>query len=145
MFEQHTIEVMGGTRNLGGAVRNQIDLAERIAEGLPRSAALAVRRRLGLTEEELAAGLGVSTKTLQRQAKDAASRLKPAQSDRLYRLARIAALAEEILEDRGRAHRWLREPQRGLANRVPLGLLSSDAGAREVEDLLGRIEYGVFS
>lgn len=145
MLEQHTIEVMGGPKNLGGAIRNQIELAERITRGLPRSAALAVRRRLGLTEEELAAGLGVSTKTLQRQARDAAARLKPAQSDRLYRLARVAAFAEDVLEDRDRAHRWLREPQRGLGNRAPLDLLSSEAGAREVEDLLGRIEYGVFS
>ena len=145
MLEQHTIEVMGGPRNLGGAVRNQIDLAERITQGLPRSAALAVRRRLGLTEEELAAGLGVSAKTLQRQAKDAVARLKPAQSDRLYRLARVAAFAEDVFENRERAHRWLREPQRGLGNRAPLELLGSEAGAREVEDLLGRIEYGVFS
>ena len=145
MLEQHTIEVMGGPKSLGGAIRNQIELAERIIQGLPRSAALAVRRRLGLTEEELAAGLGVSTKTLQRQARAADSRLKPAQSDRLYRLARVAAFAEEVLEDRERAHRWLREPQRGLGNRVPLELLGSEAGAREVEDLLGRIEYGVFS
>jgi len=145
MLEQHTIEVMGGPKNLGGAVRNQIDLAERITQGLPRSAALAVRRRLGLTEEELAAGLGVSAKTLQRQAKDAVARLKPAQSDRLYRLARVAAFAEDVFENRERAHRWLREPQRGLGNRAPLELLGSEAGAREVEDLLGRIEYGVFS
>lgn len=145
MLEQHTIEVMGGPKTLGGAIRNQIELAERIIQGLPRGAALAVRRRLGLTEEELAAGLGVSTKTLQRQARAADSRLKPAQSDRLYRLARVAAFAEEVLEDRERAHRWLREPQRGLGNRVPLELLGSEAGAREVEDLLGRIEYGVFS
>ena len=145
MLEQHTIDVMGGPRNLGGVVRNQIELAERITQGLPRSAALAVRRRLGLTEAELAAGLGVSAKTLQRQAKEAAARLKPAQSDRLYRLARVAALAEEVLEDRARAHRWLREPQRGLGNRAPLDLIASEAGAREVEDLLGRIEYGVFS
>lgn len=145
MIEQHTIEVLGGAKSIGGAVRNQLELAERISQGLPRSAALAVRRRLGLTEEELAAGLGVSAKTLQRQARDTAARLKPAQSDRLYRLARVAAFAEEVLEERDRAHRWLREPQRGLGNRVPFDLLASEAGAREVEDLLGRIEYGVFS
>jgi putative toxin-antitoxin system antitoxin component (TIGR02293 family) len=145
MLEQHTIEVMGGPQGLGGPIRDQIELAERIMRGLPRSAAAAVRRRLGLTEEELAAGLGISAKTLQRQAKDAAARLKPVQGDRLYRLARVAAFAEEVLEDPDRAHRWLREPQRGLGNRVPLELLRTEAGAREVEDLLGRIEHGVFS
>jgi putative toxin-antitoxin system antitoxin component (TIGR02293 family) len=145
MLEQHTLDVMGGPKALGGPVHNQVELAERIMAGLPRSAALAVRRRLGLSEQELADSLGVSAKTLQRQARDAMARLKPAQGDRLYRLARVAGFAEEVLEDPDRAHRWLREPQRGLGNRVPLELLRSEAGAREVEDLLGRIEYGVFS
>ena len=50
-----------------------------------------------------------------------------------------------MFEDSERAHRWLKEPQRGLGNRTPLSLLGTEAGAREVEDLLGRIEYGVFS
>jgi putative toxin-antitoxin system antitoxin component (TIGR02293 family) len=57
----------------------------------------------------------------------------------------FAALAEEVLEDAGRAREWLHQPQRGLGNRIPLDLIRTEAGAREVEDLLGRIEYGVFS
>lgn len=112
---------------------------------MPRGAAQHLRKRLKLTEGELAQGLGVSTKTLQRLAKQPGGRLTPAQGDRLYRLARVVALAEEVFEDAERAHEWLRQPQRGLGNRVPFVLMRSEAGAREVEDLLGRIEYGVFS
>jgi putative toxin-antitoxin system antitoxin component (TIGR02293 family) len=82
---------------------------------------------------------------LQRLAKQRAPRLTPAQSDRLYRLARLVALAEEVFEDRERAHSWLRQAQRGLGGRVPLELMRTEVGAREIEDLLGRIEYGVFS
>ena len=104
-----------------------------------------MRARLNLTEKEFAHSLGVSAKTLQRQAKATIERLNPSQGDRLYRLARIVAFAEEVLEHPERAHRWLQEPQRGLGNRRPLDLLQNDAGAREVEDLLGRIEYGVLS
>ncbi len=145
MLEQHTLDVMGGTRVLGKRVHNQLDLADLIMRGLPRKAAQAVRARLNLTEQEFAHSLGVSAKTLQRQAKAAVERLNPTQGDRLYRLARIIAFAEEVLENSERAHRWLQEPQRGLGNRRPLDLLQNEAGAREVEDLLGRIEYGVLS
>ncbi|MEN8260787.1 MAG: antitoxin Xre/MbcA/ParS toxin-binding domain-containing protein [Pseudomonadota bacterium] len=145
MLEQDTLDVLGGVRTLGRHVHSQLDLAELIMLGLPRKAALAVRARLKLSEKELAFSLGVSPRTLQRQAKAEIERLNPAQGDRLYRLARIVAFAEEVFEDRERAHRWLREPQRGLGNRVPLDLLQSEVGAREVEDLLGRIEFGVFS
>jgi putative toxin-antitoxin system antitoxin component (TIGR02293 family) len=136
---------MGGSRALGKRVRTLIDLGELIESGVPRGAAQHLRERLNLTEGELAESLGVSAKTLQRLAKKPAGRLTSAQGDRLYRLARLMALAEEVFEDAQRAREWLREPQRGLGNRVPFALIRNEAGAREVEDLLGRIEYGVFS
>jgi putative toxin-antitoxin system antitoxin component (TIGR02293 family) len=145
MTEASVVSVMGGQRALGRRVRTPIEMAELIEAGIPHSVAQHVRARLNLTERELAEGLGVSAKTLQRLAKQRAPRLTPAQSDRLYRLARLVALAEEVFEDRERAHSWLRQPQRGLGGRVPLEMMRTEVGAREVEDLLGRIEYGVFS
>ena len=145
MTEAAVVSVMGGSRILGKRVRTLVDLAELIEAGVPRGAARHLQERANLTERELADGLGVSTKTLQRLARRPGARLTPAQGDRLYRLARLVALAEEVLEDPERAHQWLRQPQRGLGNRVPLTLMRSEAGSREVEDLLGRIEYGVFS
>jgi putative toxin-antitoxin system antitoxin component (TIGR02293 family) len=54
-------------------------------------------------------------------------------------------LAEEVIEDREQAREWLRSPQVGLDNRVPFVLMETEAGAREVEDLLLRIEHGVLS
>lgn len=66
-------------------------------------------------------------------------------SDRLYRMAVLYSLAEEVLEDEEMAREWLRTPQVGLNNRIPLDLMNTEAGAREVEDLLGRIEHGVHS
>ena len=145
MTDAAIVSLMGGSRVLGKRVRNLIDLGELIESGVPRGAAQHLQERLNLTERELAEGLGVSTKTLQRLAKQPGARLTPAQGDRLYRLARLVALAEEVFEDAGRAHQWLRQPQRGMGNRVPLAVMHSEAGSREVEDLLGRIEYGVFS
>jgi len=145
MSEQLAFQMLGGARVLGRQVRSLLDLTDLIEKGVPRKAAEQLRARLGLSEQELARSLGVSTKTLQRQAKAGQSRLSPSQSDRLYRLARIVALAEEVFEQEDRARRWLREPQRGLGGRVPFDLLRTEAGAREVEDLLGRIEHGVFS
>lgn len=145
MLEQDVVTVLGGQRALGRAIHNQLDLADVVASGMPRRAAESLRRRLHITEQELARSMGVSAKTLQRVAARRPARLTPAQGDRLYRLARIVAMAEAVFEDRERAYRWLQEPQRGLGERVPLAVLATGAGAREVEDLLGRIEYGVFT
>jgi putative toxin-antitoxin system antitoxin component (TIGR02293 family) len=53
--------------------------------------------------------------------------------------------AVEVLESVEGARRWLNAPQVGLGGAVPLEYAESELGAREVEDLLGRIEYGVYS
>lgn len=120
-------------------------MADLIENGIPRAVVEHLQERLGLTDVELARALGVSAKTLQRLAGRRAARLTAAQGDRLYRLARLAAMAEGVFERQDRAREWLHEPQRGLGDRSPLDVLRTEVGAREVEDLLGRIEYGVFS
>jgi putative toxin-antitoxin system antitoxin component (TIGR02293 family) len=145
MGDMSVVKVLGGQRLLGKRILNPLDLIDVVEAGLPRLVADRLQQRLDWSDNELAHGLGVSGKTLQRIGKDADARLTPAQSDRLFRLARIVGFAEEVFEDGERAHRWLKEPQRGLGNRTPLALLATEAGAREVEDLLGRIEFGVFS
>jgi putative toxin-antitoxin system antitoxin component (TIGR02293 family) len=67
------------------------------------------------------------------------------ETDRAVRLARIAELAERIFGDKAKAHRWLRKPKRTLGRATPLAYLASEAGARLVEDMLYRIEYGIIS
>ena len=64
-------------------------------------------------------------------------------SDRVYRLARIYRFASHVLEDPDNARSSLQTPQPGLADVRPVDQLKTEAGAREVEDLLERIEYGV--
>lgn len=143
--EQQAYYLLGGARSKGQQPQNLLELATLIEQGVSRRAADSLRAHLQLSDQEWAHCLGVSSKTLQRQAKAGQERLTSAQGDRLYRLARIAAFAEEVFENEDRARHWLREAQRGLSNRVPLDLLQTEAGAREVEDLLGRIEYGVLN
>jgi putative toxin-antitoxin system antitoxin component (TIGR02293 family) len=77
--------------------------------------------------------------------KASAQALTPQESDRLARVLRVHARAEDVLGDPEGAYRWLRKPNRALKGRRPLELLASEAGARAVEKVLGRIEHGVFS
>jgi len=67
-------------------------------------------------------------------------------SDRLYRLARITDLATEVFDDDASVARaWLPRLNQWLAEGIPLALLDTDAGLKQVTQLLNRIEYGVFS
>jgi putative toxin-antitoxin system antitoxin component (TIGR02293 family) len=70
-------------------------------------------------------------------------RLTAEQSDRLVRILRVILDAEETFANADKAHRWLRRPTAVLAGNAPLDLLDTDAGARRVETLLGRIAHGI--
>jgi putative toxin-antitoxin system antitoxin component (TIGR02293 family) len=72
-------------------------------------------------------------------------RLRADESDRLFRVARIAVQATEVLGSVEKASRWLHRPNLALGDQAPLKLLDTDIGARQVEEILGRIEHGVYS
>ncbi|MBI1788351.1 MAG: DUF2384 domain-containing protein [Acidobacteria bacterium] len=68
-----------------------------------------------------------------------------AESDRTVRMARVYAQAVETIGDREKAVEWLSAPNRALGGERPLDQLDTDAGAQMVEEILGRIAYGVYS
>jgi putative toxin-antitoxin system antitoxin component (TIGR02293 family) len=100
-------------------------------------------RASGLTLKELAIALDLSPRSLQRRR--GSGRLARYESDRLYRLARIVAIASEYLGDRERAMRWLKHPNRALGGLAPVAAIDTELGARQVENVLGRIAYGGIS
>jgi putative toxin-antitoxin system antitoxin component (TIGR02293 family) len=71
--------------------------------------------------------------------------LTPAESDRAVRFARVYAHVVAMIGDEGRAVQWLLTSNRALGGESPLDWLDTDIGAREVEDVAGRIAYGVYS
>lgn len=70
--------------------------------------------------------------------------LTPAQSAKVLHFAEILSKAEEVLGSREAAERWLVKPLFGFEGRTPLDLLSNSYGERMLEDVLGRIEFGVY-
>lgn len=135
---------LGGRALIAAEPATAGEWVERIAAGLPAASAIALKKALGLSNEELASLLGVSARTMARW--DAAkTRLDLVSGDRLVRSARLFAIACEVLESEGAAARWLKSAQRGLGGAVPLHLATTDVGARAVEALLGRMEHGVYT
>ena len=137
------IEQLGGKQALGRNVATAHDVRTAIREGFPLAVLEELMRASGLTLNELASALDLSPRSLQRRRRT--GRLAAYESDRLYRLARIVALASEYLGDRGRAIRWLKRPNRALGGIAPIATLDTEPGAREVENILGRIAYGGIS
>lgn len=136
--------LLGGRPALGTRPRSASDWHKLIGVGVPSSAAEALRKALGLPDDQFFRLIGISEKTLSRSRKAKAA-LDPVIGDRVYRLARTAALAAEVLESEDAARSWLGRPQAGLGGQVPLDMMETSAGTDEVERLLLRIEHGVYS
>jgi len=139
---QAVLRELGGKRVLGRAVANDSDLREAIREGFPHAVLEELMRASGLTLKELAEALDLSVRSLQRRRR---GRLARFESDRLYRMARLLALARESLGDGARASRWLKRSNRALGGVAPVTAIDTELGARQVENLLGRIAHGGIS
>ncbi len=137
-------EILGGRKVLGKAVNKPDDLAELVRKGLPANSVRVLAARLEVANAVLSEKLGIAQRTLTRRLSQR-SRLTPAESDRTVRLARVYASAVEMIGDEEKAVEWLRTPNRALGGERPLDQLDTDIGAREVDDILGRIAYGVYS
>jgi putative toxin-antitoxin system antitoxin component (TIGR02293 family) len=134
--------VLGTTLGLVGA-----DVATVIAKiqlGFPVSVLDTFQKSTGLPLGTIAALVRLPSRTLTRRK--AEGRLQPDESERLFRLATIVDKAIALFEgNRDAAIQWLQRPQPALAGSRPIDFVSTEIGAREVEDLIGRLEHGVFT
>jgi len=139
----HLVASLGGRRTLGREVTSVRDLHGHVRRGLPYASLEAVMKTYGFDTKTLSRVLAIPERTLARRRHQ--KRLPADESDRVVRMARIAALAEETLGEREKAVRWLTRQNRALDGTSPLEHLDTELGAREVEDLLGRIAHGIHS
>ena len=121
----------------------QVPLIDLLRRGLPMAEFEALQGLLDLPEDSLAPMLGISRATLHRRKKS--GRLETPESERVVRFARLFGRAVELFESPEAAREWLKSPARGCGGETPLSYSDTEYGAREVEDLMGRIEHGVFS
>jgi putative toxin-antitoxin system antitoxin component (TIGR02293 family) len=137
------VKELGGEQTLGRSLSSDRDLREAIREGFPPAVVKGLMRASGLTLKELAGALDLSPRSLQRRR--TSGRLARFESDRLYRLARIVAIANESLGGHERATIWLKHPNRALGGLAPVSAIDTELGARQVENILGRVAYGGIS
>jgi len=135
------VGVLGGAKVLGRGIRSPGDLADQVRKGLPFAALSAVMEDYGISRELACGVLQLSSRNFLRR-KDQ-QRLSPAESDRLYRLARVLAHANRVFEDPDESAEWIQTPNAALGKQQPLTLLDTDIGVQQVDQVLGRIEHGI--
>jgi putative toxin-antitoxin system antitoxin component (TIGR02293 family) len=136
--------VKGQYASLGVTATDTSELIRRIEAGLAFTALQRLDKHTGLGLSMLASIVGIPERTLARRK--ASGKLSPEESERLIRISRIFEQTMDLFDNElAAAVRWLTSPKKALDNQQPIQYARTELGAREVENLLGRLEYGVFS
>jgi putative toxin-antitoxin system antitoxin component (TIGR02293 family) len=134
---QNTAAVLG----LKQKIATDLDLAMAIEKGFPTSTIDSLIKRIAPKDPTFAYKI-IPRATLSRQKRDN-RRLSLEQSDSVARLARIWALANSVWKSEEATRRFLFEPHQLLGGKRPIDMAVRTAvGARMVEGILGRLEYG---
>lgn len=135
----------GSGKSLGLKLSGRQDAVVVVKRGMPVAAVERLGQNLGVTLETLGRITNIAERTLQRRKRDNAGRLKADESERVLRVGLLLDRAVAVLGGIENARAWLNAPCAALGGAAPLAYADTEPGAREVEDVLGRIEHGVFS
>ncbi|MGD0915713.1 MAG: antitoxin Xre/MbcA/ParS toxin-binding domain-containing protein [Thermodesulfobacteriota bacterium] len=124
-------------------IRSQLDLVKLGGKGVSKGTVIKLAKHLSIGLKGIATLLSVNQRTIQRLS--AGKVFSRTVSERILRIALVAARGEEVFGDRERFNIWLKEPNQAMLDQTPLSLLASDFGTDLVLEELGRIEHGIIS
>ena len=118
-------------------------LIEALSSGLPARLARDLAKVLHVTLDDMAGLLRVNPRTLQRRLDDGSLNLP--ESERLWELSHLFFRAVDVLESELAAVHWFKNRIQVLGWATPLDYARTVVGLRELENVLVRIEHGVYS
>lgn len=121
---------------------SNMDLIEIVRHGLPSASVTILSDKFGITLEELSKYLHISPKTLHRckgRVLDVNS------SGRLLNVALVYSKGVDVFGSEENSASWFKNPVCALGNARPLDCLDTIVGTEMIMNLLGRIEYGVYT
>lgn len=122
---------------------SDFDLLKLARKGISKKSLLALAKQISLTIEEVASVLHISERTLQRYTPQ--TLVKTEYADRAIELALLYERGIEVLGSERAFSNWIKSPNYALGGEIPFNLLDTRIGFTMVLNILGRIEYGVFS
>jgi putative toxin-antitoxin system antitoxin component (TIGR02293 family) len=125
-------------------VQDNRAMAQRVEEGLPMVEVVEFAKQAGFSTVELARLIRIPPRTYARRVA-AKARLKIPEGERAVRIMRLFERAKQVFGTDENTRRWFDSRILALGRKTPLEYAETEPGAREVENIIGRIEHGVFS
>ncbi len=138
------IHLLGGKNIVTQPIRSEFDIISLSNEGITKASLDALISHLGISKKAFSENiLDSSVKTLER--KKSTDKLDKRISSHVIEIAKVVEHAFVVFEDEEKVKKWLNAPNRALNNIKPIDLFYLPTGLGMVDDILGRIEYGVYS
>lgn len=142
--ETGIIHWLGGSAHFDGDIRTDFDIIEAGLTGITKASIDELTYYVGVSKKSMAEEiLNMSVKTLER--KDPKDKLDKRTSSHALEIAKVMQHAFEVFEEEEKARKWLNRENRALNGLKPVQLLNTLTGINMVNDILGRIEEGVYS
>jgi len=143
-LELNLVYLLCGKSIITHPIRSGFDIISLSNEGITKASLDALNVHLGISKKAFAENiLGITIKTLER--KKSTDKLDKQISSHVIEIAKVAKHAFDVFEDEEKVKTWLNTPNRALNNIKPIDLFYIPTGLGMVDDILGRIEYGVYS
>ena len=141
------VNLLGGAKRLGRAVAGPLDVHVVILNGMPSSVVMVLLKELEHLKltRSMETAVGFSLRTLQRRKGLPNKPLTREQGGKVWQFAEVLALATDVMGSQEAAERWLESQVMALDRNRPIDLLATPAGIEMVKDLLGRLQYGVYT
>jgi len=138
------VNLLGGKTILAMSIQSDFDLIALSNEGITKASLDALIGHLGISKKSFSENiLDASVKTLER--KKNTDRLDKRTSSHIIEITKVVEHAFLVFENEDKVKSWLNYPNRALNNTKPIDLFYIPTGLKMVDDILGRIEYGVYS
>ena len=124
--------------------KNRMLLVHAIREGVSFDFFSLIKEKTPFNDEDWAGFLGISTKSLQRNKAKESFVFKPIQSEKIFELAEVTNLGNEVFDDESSFYSWLNAPSFALGNLKPMELLKDSYGKEMVLAELYKIDQGIF-
>ena len=125
-------------------VQDNAAMAQLVEEGLPVLDIVQFGKQAGFTSDELARLIQIPPRTYARRVASM-GRQKTTEGERAVRIMRLFDLARQVFGTDENTRRWFNSRIPALGGQTPLEFAKTEPGAREVENVIGRIEDGIFS
>ena len=125
-------------------VQSTLDLLPFSKTGLPIKALKHLQKKLQINNREMSELVGMSESTLQRRYRSG-KRLSELESQTVLQLAELWSQGMEVFADEADLRSWLHSEIPALGGRKPLSLLATPLGRFHVQEVLLRLEWGIYS